>query len=57
LRGTDLVVVALLLASAAFVAHRDILLSSVIAAFGVGLAVTSLIVEPATRRAAFPNGR
>lgn len=55
LRGTDLVVVALLLASAAFVAHRDILLSSVIAAFGVGLAVTSLIVEPATRKAAFPD--
>lgn len=56
MRGTDLVVAALLLVSAAFVAHSDLLLSSVIAAFGVGLAVASLIVEPATRRAAFPSG-
>jgi serine/threonine protein kinase len=52
-RGTDLVVALLLLIPAAAVIHPDTFLSATLAAFGVGWAVVSLIVEPATRAAAF----
>jgi len=57
IRGTDLVVAVLLLASAAAAAPVRLALPSVLAAFGVGWAVTSLIVEPATRKAAFAGSR
>ena len=52
-RGTDLVVALLLLTAAAAVLRPETFLSSTLAAFGVGWAVVSLMVEPATRKAAF----
>ena len=52
-RGTDLIVALLLLIPAAALLRPDTLLSSTLAAFGVGWAVVSLMVEPATRAAAF----
>jgi hypothetical protein len=52
-RGTDLVVALLLLIPAATALRPNTLLSATLAAFGVGWAVVSLIVEPATRAAAF----
>jgi serine/threonine protein kinase len=54
-RGTDLVVALLLLVPAATVVRANTFLSATLAAFGVGWAVVSLIVEPATRAAAFRN--
>jgi hypothetical protein len=47
-----LVALLLLLAAVAIV-RSTVLLSATLAAFGVGWAVVSLIVEPATRAAAF----
>ena len=54
-RGTDLLIALLLLIPAAAMLRPDPLLSATLAAFGVGWAVVSLVVEPATRRAAFPS--
>lgn len=53
-RGTDLLVAVMLLIPAAAMLRPDTVLSATLAAFGVGWAVVSLIVEPATRAAAFP---
>ena len=53
-RGTDMVIGALLLAAAAAVVHVSVHLSATLAAFAVGWTVVSLVVEPATRAAAFP---
>jgi serine/threonine protein kinase len=52
-RATDLAAAALLLTAAAASLRADSLLSATLAAFGVGWAVVSLVVEPATRDAAF----
>ena len=52
-RGTDLFVAVMLLIPAAAMLRPDTLLSATLAAFGVGWAVVSLMVEPATRSAAF----
>jgi len=52
-RATDLAAAALLLVAAAAALRPDSLLSATLAAFGVGWAVVSLVVEPATRDAAF----
>jgi hypothetical protein len=52
-RGTDLLVALMLLIPAAAMLRPDTLLSATLAAFGVGWAVVSLMVEPATRAAAF----
>jgi eukaryotic-like serine/threonine-protein kinase len=57
IRGTDMIVALLLLTAAAAVARVYLLLPSVLTAFGVGWAVTSLIVEPATRKAAFSKSQ
>ena len=54
-RGTDLFVAVMLLIPAAATLRPDTLLSATLAAFGVGWAVVSLMVEPATRKAAFPS--
>jgi hypothetical protein len=54
-RGTDLALSALLLVSAAPVARAHLSLAGILAAFGVGWAVTSTIVEPAVCSAAFPG--
>jgi hypothetical protein len=54
-RGTDLVLSVLLLLSAAPVAHPHVSIAATLAAFGVGWLATSLVVEPATRKAAFPD--
>ena len=54
-RGTDLLVAVMLLIPAAATLRPDTLLSATLAAFGVGWAVVSLMVEPATRKAAFPS--
>jgi eukaryotic-like serine/threonine-protein kinase len=53
-RATDLIVALLLLLAAAAVVRSQDLLPSILAAVGVGWAVTSRIVEPATQKAAFP---
>jgi hypothetical protein len=53
-RGTDLVISALLLLGAATVARSQALLPAILAAFGVGWGVTSLTAEPAITKAAFP---
>jgi len=53
-RGTDMVIGALLLAAAATTVHVSVHLSATLAAFAVGWTVVSLVVEPATRAAAFP---
>lgn len=52
-RVTDLALAATLLLSAAAVVRVAVLVPSLLAVFGVGWAVVSLIVEPATRKAAF----
>jgi serine/threonine protein kinase len=52
-RGTDLLVALLLLLASASFVRSTVLLSATLAAFGVGWAVVSLIVEPATHAAAF----
>jgi tRNA A-37 threonylcarbamoyl transferase component Bud32 len=52
-RGTDMVIGALLLAAAAAAVHGSVHLSATLAAFAVGWTVVSLVVEPATRAAAF----
>ncbi len=54
-RGTDLLFALLLLLSSAAVVRTSIALSATLAAFAVGWAVVSLIVEPATVAAAFRN--
>jgi len=51
--GTDLLVALMLLIPAAAVLRPATVLSATLAAFGVGWAVVSLMVEPATRAAAF----
>jgi hypothetical protein len=53
IRGTDLLVSALLLLAAATVVRSQTLLPSILAAVAVGWAVTTLVIEPATCRAAF----
>jgi hypothetical protein len=53
IRGTDLLVSVLLLLTAATVARSQTLLPSILAAVAVGWAVTTLVIEPATCRAAF----
>jgi hypothetical protein len=52
-RGTDVLIALLLLLSSAAIVRTTILLSATLAAFAVGWAVVSLIVEPATVAAAF----
>ena len=52
-RGTDLLIALLLLLSSVAVVRTSIALSATLAAFAVGWAVVSLIVEPATVAAAF----
>jgi serine/threonine protein kinase len=52
-RGTDLLVALLLLLASATFVRSTVILSATLAAFSVGWAVVSLIVEPATRAAAF----
>jgi hypothetical protein len=54
-RATDLAIALVLLMSAVPAVRPETFLSSTLAAFGVGWAVVSLIVEPATRAAAFRN--
>jgi serine/threonine protein kinase len=52
-RGTDLLVALLLLLASATLVRSAVFLSATLAAFSVGWAVVSLIVEPATHAAAF----
>ncbi len=52
-RGTDVLIAVMLLIPAAAVLRPATVLSATLAAFGVGWAVASLIIEPATRAAAF----
>ncbi len=54
-RGTDLLFALLLLLSSLAVVRTTISLSATLAAFAVGWAVVSLVVEPATAAAAFRN--
>jgi len=54
-RGSDLVIGAVLLASAIGLLATHMAAGATLAAFGVGVAAASLIIEPATTRAAFPR--